>query len=268
MSISCLAVMCVHNEAPHMERALRDFTEQGIEVVVIDHGCTDGTVDICRRFLGRGLLRIESLPFSGVYDQTGQLEAKAAVIASAPHRWVIHADADEWMHTSRAGETLLQGIARLDRAGHTVINFEEFVFLPAPGDPVPADCKRAMLGYYFFAPQPHRLMRAWRRDAGLTNVSTGGHMLGGGHVDIATEQFVLRHYIVLSQQHAIDKYATRRFSQRDLDRGWHGNRLNLSPERLALPQPSQLKRLPRWDSVELDRSDPLRYHYWDWEKAA
>lgn len=264
MTLKCVAILCVRNEELHIRRALDDLVGQGIDVAVIDHASTDRTREICLSFLGRGLVALENLDWDGTYDQTLQLSAKMALVDRLDHDWVIHADADEWMHTRIPGETLLDGIRRMD-TDYNAINFEEFVFLPPP-DAIAdsADCKHNLLDYYFFAPCANRLMRAWKRCARLSNVNSGGHILAGDEIRLAPENFVLRHYIVLSQEQAIAKYAQRVFAPADLQRGWHGNRLGLVPERLRLPKSEVLQRLPAWDSVELDRAQPKTRHFWDW----
>lgn len=264
MTLRCVAILCVRNEELHIRRALDDLIGQGIEVAVIDHASTDHTREICLSYLGRGLVALEDLDWDGTYDQTAQLRAKMALVGRLDHDWVIHADADEWMHTRIPGETLLDGIQRFNK-DYNAINFEEFVFLPPP-DAIadPADCKHDLLDYYFFAPSANRLMRAWKRSARLSNVDSGGHLLVGDEIRLAPENFVLRHYIVLSQAQAIAKYSQRVFSPGDIERGWHGNRLGLVPERLRLPRSEMLQRLPAWNSVELDRSQPKTRHFWDW----
>jgi len=265
MSISCVAVLCVHNEEAHIRRAIGDFVEQGIEVAVIDHGSTDRTAEICAGFLGKGLLSVESMPWTGEFDLTAQLQAKRELVDRLGHDWVIHADADEWMHTGVQGESLLDGIRRVSTLGYNAVNFEEFVFLPEPGDREQRmDCRRELLNYYFFAPRERRLMRAWRRQNAFDNEASGGHFLAGADLRLAPESFVLRHYIVLSQEHAIRKYASRVFAGRDLEKGWHDNRRNLVAERLRLPDPAVLERLRDWRSVEFDRSRPKALHFWDW----
>lgn len=268
MTIRCAAVLCVHDEAPHLRRCLGDFVNQGIDVAVIDHGSTDGSGAILREFVGRGLVRLASLPWEGVYDQSAQLAAKAEMIAGLEHDWVIHADADEWMHTRKSGESLLQGIARLASGGFNVINFDEFVFLPDPAGGEAPDLKHDSLHYYFFEPRPLRLMRAWRRDAGFDNIASGGHVLSGEGLRVAPESFVLRHYMVRSQAHAVEKYANRTFATGDLERGWHHNRVGLDAARLRLPGREALRQLARWDDAALDRGDPRTLHYWDWPQAA
>ena len=75
MSVSCAAVLCVRNEEAHLRRAIGDFVDQGIDVAIIDHGSTDRTREICAEFMGNGLLLVEHMPWTGVYDLTGQLQA-------------------------------------------------------------------------------------------------------------------------------------------------------------------------------------------------
>ncbi len=55
------------------------------EILVIDTGCTDGTIDIVREFG----CRIETLPFEGF----GKLRNQAVALCS--HNWVLSIDADE-----------------------------------------------------------------------------------------------------------------------------------------------------------------------------
>ena len=90
----------------HVRRALTNYTEQGIDVVLIDNASTDETVRICQEFLGCGLLSIKHLPWRGVFDLGAQLASKKAVIQSLLHDWIIHADADKWLQSPVQGESL------------------------------------------------------------------------------------------------------------------------------------------------------------------
>jgi len=263
--VSCAVILAVRNEAVHIGRMLDDYIEQGINAVVIDNGSTDETLVICEKFLGRGLLAIEHQPWHGVFDLSAQLAAKEAVVAKLPHEWVIHADADEWLQSPVEGESLLEGIARFSAEGFNVVNFEEFVFIPtAEVDVTHDDYRQEILHYYYFAPGKNRRMLAWKRADGLSNLASGGHRLTGGDIRLAPETFILRHYLVLSYQHAVAKYVGKIFSDEDLERGWHGNRRNLSADRLLLPDAEVLKRLPDWQSKQFDRTSPVARHYWQW----
>jgi len=267
MSITCVAILCVRNEALHIQRAVTSFVDQGIDVVIIDHESTDNTVKLCERFKAAGVLSIEHMPWTGTFDLAEQLKMKQRISETLNHDWIIHADADEWLQSPIQGETLLEGINRISDSGFNVINFEEFVFLPYREQELEANYdyyQKRILTYYFFAPGKSRLMRAWSRSSNLQNIESGGHKLSGAEINVAPESFILKHYLVMSYEHAIKKYVGRKFSERELQMGMHKKRAALNEQKLQLPQIESLSVISRWDSVELDRTGPKKSHFWDW----
>ena len=73
-------------------------------------------------------------------------------------------------------QELIEQLLKADLVvGFNVINFDEFVFIPGgpEEDFAHRDFYREMLSYYFFAPQPRRLMRAWRNDPDTAQVGGG-----------------------------------------------------------------------------------------------
>ena len=104
-------------------------------------------------------------------------------------------------------------------AGWNTINFDEFVFVPPMGEDTAErrDFYREMLHYYFFEPEPGRLMRAWKNMPDILQVG-GGHKLDGPGICRCPENFVLRHYPTLNLDHARQKYprgvCAGRFGQR------------------------------------------------------
>lgn len=259
----CTAVLCFRNERQILERLLPKWLAEGLELLVIDHSSNDGSRELMEANLGSGVLEIRDLPWLGYFSLDQQLHAKAHAMESVNSPWVMHLDADEWPSSSRPGESLLQALARLDGEGANIVNFEEFVVLPL--DNV-ADGE----GYYYFAPSPQRLMRAWRSDCGFSNLENGGHRVAAGlnseEIKVANDNLVLRHYIIRSEKHAINKYIGRLFDELELERGWHTNRIGLTRRELVLPNAEFLHSLPpaHGIGVQLDRSRPKSLHYWHW----
>jgi glycosyltransferase involved in cell wall biosynthesis len=250
----------------HIARCLRDILSGGIEVILIDHESKDRTVEIARRYLGHGLLSIERLAWRGYFSLQEQLRRKKQIISQLSHDWVLHVDADEWLCPAEPGTLLADAIERVDQAGFNCINFDEFVFVPwASEDFVGTDYVREMATYYFFAPQQPRLMRAWRRDLGGDNTAHGGHFLEANQIKLYPKNFILRHYIVLSQAHAARKYVSRRYDVAELAMGWHFNRIAIKDNDLALQPSNVLRKLDRWDSVNFDLSAPAKMHFWQWD---
>ena len=262
--LRCAAVVTCRNEASLLKRHLPLWVAEGLELVVIDHSSDDSTRTVAEGWLGNGVLTVRNLEWHGEFSLSQQLAAKAEVIEQLDHDWVMHLDADEWLHSHRDGETLQQAISRLAAAGANAVNFEEFVFLPlGPG--------RTAEHYYFFAPTPQRLIRAWKRDCGFSNQTSGGHQLmspGETPLHVAPENLVLRHRIVQNQRQARRKYLKRRFEPSELQKGWHHNRLNLSARQLTFPDPAELEQLHHPAQRQLERKHPHATHYWHWPDAS
>jgi glycosyltransferase involved in cell wall biosynthesis len=267
------ALLCCRNEEVHIGPALDTLIREGLDVVLIDHGSTDNTVPIARGYLGRGLLGIEGLPWEGVFSLATQLEAKRAVIDQLDHEWVVSADADEWVTSPDPGATLLEGLERADAAGANCVNFNEFVFVPAPGEDFEApDYRMRMTRYYFFSPSrgrfrrapKTRLPRAWKPGARLHTGADGHRMTGPAR--FYPRSFILRHYICLSESHARRKYVNRPFDDDEVARGWHLNRVGLTDASLRLREDRRIRELPHWSSKALEVSAPARRHYWQWPR--
>lgn len=260
------AVLCVRNEARYLAVGLKRLVAEGLDLAVIDNDSTDGTTDILDSF-GHAIVHRSRLPYRGCFDLTAQLEAKQHVYRQVRTDWFVHVDADEILQSPRPGESLRQGIERV-AADWNVVNFDEFVFVPKSADEAHEgrDYYERMLHYYFFAPRPRRLMRAWKASAGLVQAE-GGHALTGPDLRVAPENFLLRHYPLLSLDHARVKYPTRVFAPGDLAKGWHGNRLRVRADRIAFPPPHRLHALRAPDDKAFDRTVPWRRHFWEPQAA-
>jgi glycosyltransferase involved in cell wall biosynthesis len=263
--LSAVAILCIRNEAVHIRRCLESLIGEGLEIILIDNDSTDQTRSIAAEFLGRGLLSIERLPWRGAFSLSDQLACKATIVNHVPHDWIVHIDADEWLSSPQTGQSLVEGIAWADGTGANCINFDEFVFIPTHEQNFGGDhYHRKMLGYYFFQPTYPRLLRAWKRSAGLNNERSGGHSLSGLDVRRFEHDFILRHYIVLGEEQAKSKYVERRFSAEDRAKGWHGNRVNITEDNLILPPAANLTWLPEWESKAFAKEPIRTRHFWEW----
>ncbi|MEI7981767.1 MAG: glycosyltransferase family 2 protein [Bacteroidota bacterium] len=261
------AVIAVRNEAKYLPTTLRFLSDHKISIIILDHGSTDGTDKILESFHGSIIRKIQ-IPYKGYFSLTDQINEKSAIIETVDTDWVIHQDADEVLESPEPGESLREGIERIASEGCNAINFNEFVFIPTRSTPSyeEGDFYHSMLQYYFFENKPFRLMRAWKKSQDI-QLSDGGHKLSSGKPLIFTDKnFNLRHYIVLSKEHAMKKYNQRKFSQEDLDKGWHRKRLEI-PKELSLPDEKFLKRLPSSGSKDFNLEKPWKSHFWELKES-
>ena len=266
-SLSICALLAVRDEGPRLRFLLPQLARLGVEVAILDNGSRDETPDLIAQHRSAPIVATQRVPFSGHLDLAELLKAKYALAEGLRHDWLVHYDADEWLEHADPAKSLCDAIAEAEAGGHVAINFEEFVFLPQPGedwtgcDPL-ANARR----YYFFAPSPHRLQRAWRRNRVRPDPAGAGHRLGVPADRIAPVSHTLRHFMVLSQEHAYTKYLHRTHHPAAVARGWHGNRLKFSRANLTLPASSPWLRQAA--GGPLDRSRPCPLHFWQWPDAA
>ena len=76
MSLLILAIVGVRNEQIHIRRCLSDLIRDGIDVALLDNGATDATLAIAQEFLGRGLIFIVPLAWTGSFYLLRVLKAK------------------------------------------------------------------------------------------------------------------------------------------------------------------------------------------------
>jgi len=263
VGLRVVAILAVRNEGLYLRRCLEHLYQQGIETCVIDNDSTDDTLSIAQSFIGRGVFRIEKMPYEGFFDWTSLLNFKENLAQEIEANWFINHDADEIREAPKPFLTLKDAIKAADRAGYNAINFDEFVFVPSSNfDKYEGtDYVEKMRHYYFFEPTPLRRINAWKKSDCLIDLtSTGGHSVEFDGRNLFPQTFTLRHYIGLSADHLTAKYAERIYSETEIrEKGWHKNRSLWKYGKLSLPKIQDLKTISS-QSIELDKSSPSMQH--------
>jgi glycosyltransferase involved in cell wall biosynthesis len=264
---SILAVVAVRNEAPYLRRLLPLLDDQSVDVALVDHDSTDESAEIIRSHLDAPVVILDRLPFDGTFSLKEQIEVKQAIASRSDHDWVVFQDADEILEGIFPDQDLRTVIEDADRRGYTALNFNEFVFLPEPGqDLTSGDYLEEMLRYYFYRPADNRLNRVWKRHLAVSSLHSGGHQLVGNGLKFPPENHSLRHYPALSQEHINDKYLRRVYNDAGFQSTWHKNRMDVTEEQLRIPVKSRyLHRLQNWDEKPLRVDRPVPRHYWEWK---
>jgi glycosyltransferase involved in cell wall biosynthesis len=258
-----VAVLAAYNEERFIAGCLEHLIRHGIEVYLIDNASTDETVAIARRYLGRGLIDIESFPRWGQYSWRPILERKEQIAAALDADWFMHVDADEIRLPPRSDRSLTQAFAEVEEQGYNAVNFLEFAFTPtheAPDHDHP-HFQETMRNYYPFVPPvyPNRL-NAWKRQPDPVELAwSGGHQVRFPGLRMYPQWFPMRHYLFLSVPHAIRKYVERLYDQAEVEAGWHRARAKLRLEMIKLPGQADLR--PYLSDDQLDASNPRPHHY-------
>ena len=93
-----------------------------------------------------------------------------------------------------------------DEKGYNAINSDEFVITPtSEGEAFEGkDYPSEMNYYYYFRPALLHRVNIWKKTGvNIDLASSGGHSVMFENRNIYPENFILRHYILLSKKHAV-----------------------------------------------------------------
>lgn len=224
-----MALIAAYNEADVIALVIGDLVEQGVSVYLLDHGSTDATVQEAERHLGRGLVRIESLPAPDdgsrwpAWEQVLRRKEDLAVELDAD--WFIHHDADEFRESPWPDLRLREAIQRVDAQGYDAIDFELLNFRPTHDSFRAGTDVREAFPYYqpgeaFDRPQ----IRCWKKGPHRVDlVSFGGHKALFPDRRVFPLRFLLRHYPIRGQSHGERKVFQERRTRFAAERAqqWH-----------------------------------------------
>lgn len=264
--VRIVAVLATRNEERFIAGCLENLFRQGVQVYLCDNDSTDRTTEIASRYLGAGLVGVETIPFGGAYCWERILRRKEALFRELDADWVMHVDADE-IHLPPTGHaSIAAAITAVDALGYDAVEFLEFTFVPTreSSDHDHPDFRDTLRTYYPFRPSSPHCVRAYRKSAGRMEIAwSGGHRVRFEHeVRLYPEPFRMKHYLFLSTEHAARKYPGRLYLADEVERlGWHGWRPHLRSEQIRLPNADRVRTTANDD--DLDPSDPWKQHWLD-----
>jgi glycosyltransferase involved in cell wall biosynthesis len=256
--VRIIALLGVRNEARFIANAIRHLHAEGVQSYVIDNESGDGTREIAASLRNEGVVGVEVLPWDGALNWAAILRRKQQLHGELGAHWYIHHDADMLLHAPAPYRTLADGIAAVDRAGDTAVDFDEFVFMPrGPADDHDHERYLETMRFYFhLAVMPEFRVIAWKNlGQPVDLLSMAGHRVLFEGRRIHPTRFILRHYLALSEAHIVRKYCTRRYRWQEMLRGWHGRRVTLRRADIGYPDPADLRELAPDNTW--DRSRPL-----------
>jgi len=281
MNMRIVAIIASYNEEKFIRACLENYSRQGVEVYLIDNESEDRTVEIASEYLGKNLIKIESIKRNGYFELGKQLRRKEELADELTADWFIHADPDEIRLPPSSDQTLAVMLEQVDREGYNAVNFMEFTFIPTYESPDHdhENFQQTMRWYYPFAPRYPNRVNAWKkvktgfsirkfsrevirqrrfRIPSVDLTASGGHHIQFEGLKLYPQDFKMRHYLVLSLGHAIQKYVNKKFDPREVSQGQHGWRALAKQYDFQLPSQSDL--LFYINDDELDASKPLKQH--------
>jgi hypothetical protein len=230
-----LAIMPAFNEADVIFHAIGALVSEGVDVYLIDHESTDGTVEAAKPWLGRGLVHIERFPEDAGYCERNRtamvwrdiLRRVGEVSGAVGADWYLFVNADEFREAPWPGVTLADALREVDELGFNAVNFELLNFRPTPQDAFVdgADVRRHLRHYEPPGPYDVLQVKAWKAQPAVVDlVHHGGHDLLFEGKRVFPVPFLLRHYPIRSAEHGRRKVLAERisrFAAEERAGGWH-----------------------------------------------
>jgi hypothetical protein len=230
-----LAVMVAYNEADIIGTCISALAEHGCDTYLIDHGSTDGTAEVAREWLGRGLIGIERFPEDSGFPARNAkemvwvdlLRRREQVVGEHDYDWYVLNDADEFREAPWPGLTFAQGLGRAEELGFNAVSFRVMDFRPVDGRFEPGqDPREVLTGWEPGNAVDSAQVKAFKRpaDDSLDIVNRAGHDVRFTGRRVCPVQFILRHYPIRSPEHGVRKVMKERlprFAAEERKAGWH-----------------------------------------------
>jgi hypothetical protein len=235
-----------------------------VEVFLLDNESTDHSVEIANSFRNKNLIGIDTIPRGGSKNLLGNLLTKEKLVDRLDCDWVLNTDVDEIRFSPWSDTTLKEAVEVVEGLGFNAVNFMEFTFVPTEESPdhEHEQFLETMRYYYPFARKYPQRINLWRKQPrptppprwkrGLKRIlgqvgsgasidlhSSGGHEAKFPNRVLYPVDFIMRHYMVLSFDHAIRKYVKIKNSE-ERPKGWHQWRGRADDSTFRLPRQEEL----------------------------
>jgi glycosyltransferase involved in cell wall biosynthesis len=223
--MKAIAFICAYNEADIIGWTVRHLRRQGLAVHVIDCQSTDNTVRVACE-AGATCESYCAPPVS--WHTLLQRVELCAQRSGYWYDWCVHCDADEIRYSpiwSTAGESLLEGFARVQAEGYNAINHHVLTFHPTDNGFDGTQDPEQYFRYYESDVFNQKIgqVKAWRNLGPVELAASGGHRVWFRGIKIHPVPFLSKHYPIRSQHHGERKvFQERKWLDPEQGRkNWH-----------------------------------------------
>jgi len=224
--MNLVGMLPVYNEVDIVEEVIQHLLSQGIDLVVLDNGSTDGSYEICKKFAEKGLITLNQVKTSK-FDFPLILRILYDMALTRNPDWLIRSDQDEILESGTENLTLKEAIEQEDDKGCNLIQFNVFEFFATNDDNLTAKSIKDKFRYYSW--QHDYAYRAWKHIPGVRVENEAGHMPifpEGCQYRISEKKFVMRHYRFRNKEQAIKNNEQRILRTKDIPErkiGWYAH---------------------------------------------
>ena len=224
-----VAFMAAYNEADIIVQSIRKWTDQGVNVHVLENWSTDGTYDLVKQLESQLPVTVERFPKGGpspFFDWGAMLARIEELCAEIEADWFVRRGADEVLRSPWPGLSYKDSLYRIDQAGFNCVDHTIVEFHPVDDDFAAGMDHETYFKYFDFKHLSHPFQRkAWKNfGQPISTIPSAGHDVIFAGRRIYPFKFLLKHYSFRSQTHGEKKVFRERkarWNPRERARGWH-----------------------------------------------
>lgn len=231
MALRALGVLLCYNDGDLLENSIEYLLEQNHRVLIWDHGSTDGSPDVIRRFRSE-LLESRVVPRSfDFYELYPAMSRHLLEHYVKSYDWISWPDQDEFLEGPSRSKSYLAWLEEVADSRFDWIQFRNFNFwYTEQDDPEVASPVRRIRRYSLF-PDCSPRIRSWRGSS--TNIRIFNH--NAPHGESWPGLFNLRHYPMRSHSQMIARLGHDRIGILRGGSNYHYENMKLHIERLEIP---------------------------------
>jgi len=173
---------------------IRRAISEGVELVIYDNWSTDGSYEIARSHLGKGVLSVKRWPDTPVdyfsHDEYAAFVTKELMFYNDA-AWHMCWDADELLQSCWQGVPYRDALYAIDQMGYTCVDHSYLDFWAMRGDFTVGDPVSSFVAYEV---RDIPLQRAWKSQTEPVQMEMACHRVHFPQKKVAPFMFVLRNY--------------------------------------------------------------------------
>jgi len=194
-----IALIAAYNEEGVIEKCIENAREQGLDVLVIDNGCTDGTMEIVKKL---------DAPVYEYKTKQHLMPRLCAISVSRAKKigcdWYVEKDADEMFETYD-GRKVVEVVSEADSLGYNCMRFDLYEFWPTVDDDLSIKDFTDRIQYYsYFGNNQLKMFKnspeIWTRNS---------YQAEGTIKESPAVKLIIRHYKFISLEQGREKVRAR-----------------------------------------------------------
>ena len=224
-----VAFMAAYNEADIIVQSIRKWTDQGVNVHVLENWSTDATYDLAKQLENELPVTVERFPRGGpspYFDWGAMLARIEELCGEIEADWFVRRGADEVLRSPWPGLSYKDSLYRIDQAGFNCLDHTIVEFHPVDDGFAVGMDHEAYFKHFDFKHLSHPFQRkAWKNyGQPISTIPSAGHDVIFEGRRVYPFKFLLKHYSFRSQMHGerkVFRERKARWNPGERARGWH-----------------------------------------------